>query len=315
MHKQPPPWDTLDEWLSSSPTTNGRYGHILLEQKAPSDDTVREGLRPYFESAHADARQYFHAFAGMNLHPDAGSAGCAAKYPNCLPPITRRGLFGEVMSGMMTEACHFVGDHEWIVPVFLFRNQEDVRQYIYVLARDPSRTREVYGRKGDDFIGLAVDDQGAVTRVIAGEAKWRKRWTPSVRDGVMLGDKVETPKGSGNLVHNGRGVWFEINRALDQPIGLKQLQDILQEIAPDEYSGVILSIDRIIQLQNPAPLERTDLILLAGGGAASREQGTSLLEQEKKPVEHLKDRDLQVVEIILDDGDDLIDALYDSLWS
>lgn len=314
MHKEKPPHATLAKWLKSYPSTTEGYGHILLEQIAPGDATIREGLRPYFESAHSDAREYFHAYAGMSLHPDAGSPGCSAKYPNCLPPIARRGVFGEVMSGMVTEAFNFIGDHEWIVPVFLFRKQEDARQYIYVLSRDPSRKREVLGRKGDDFIGIAVDAHGSVTRFIAGEAKWRKKWIPSVLDAVMLGDKIEVPKGSGNHVHNGKGVWSEINRALDVPIGIKQLQDILQELAPDEYADVILSLDKVQQLQNPTPAERTDLILLVGGSAAKRGQGETLLEWENRPKEHQKTRDLQVVEMILSDGDALIDALYDSLW-
>lgn len=62
------------------------------------------------------------------------------------------------MSGLMTEALAFVGHHQWVVPVFLFRNQEDARQYIYVLSREPSLTREILGRKGDDFIGIVVND-------------------------------------------------------------------------------------------------------------------------------------------------------------
>lgn len=315
MHKQAPPNATLNKWLISYPASTKGYGHILLEQIVPGDATIREGLRPYFESAHSDARQYFHGYAGMSLHPDAGAPGFNAKYPNCLPPKARRGVFGEVMSGLMTEALDFVGHHQWVVPVFLFRNQEDARQYIYVLSRDPLRTREILGRKGDDFIGIVVNDDGSVSRFIAGEAKWRKQWIPSVLDEVMLGKKVEVPKKSGNLVHDGKGVWFEINRALDVPIGVKQLQDILQELAPDEYADVILSLDRIQQLENPAPSQRTDLILLVGGSAAGRSAGQPLLERGNKPVQHQKNRDLQVVEIILSDGDALIDALYDSLWT
>ncbi|AUW45874.1 hypothetical protein CUJ84_pRLN1000409 (plasmid) [Rhizobium leguminosarum] len=147
MHKQAPPNATVNKWLISYPALMKGYGHILLEQIAPGDATIREGLRPYFESAHSDARDYFHAYAGMSLHPDAGAPGFNAKYPNCLPSKARRGVFGEVMSGLMTEALDFVGHHQWVVPVFLFRNQEDARQYIYVLSRDPlARERSLAAR-------------------------------------------------------------------------------------------------------------------------------------------------------------------------
>jgi len=250
----------------------------------------------------------------MSLHPDAGAPGCNAKYPNCLPAITRRGLFGEVMSGMMTEALEFIGEHEWIVPIFLFRNQEDVRQYIYTLSRDPSRTREVYGRKGDDFIGIVIDDEGKVTRFIAGDAKWRKTWNDSTLDRVMLGDKIKDPKDPTKSLHNGKGVWFEINRSLKVPMGVKQLQQLLEELAPDDYASVILSLDRILQLENPEPTERTDLILLAGGSAAGRKERVPLLPWKNLPAEYKGGRDLQVVEILLTDGDELIDDLYDRLW-
>ena len=74
---------------------------------------------------------------------------------------------------MTCEAYEFVGKHEWLIPVFLFRNHEDAGQYIYTLSRDPDRKREVLGRKGDDFIAIVVNEQGKVTRFIAGEAKWR----------------------------------------------------------------------------------------------------------------------------------------------
>lgn len=47
-----------------------------------------------------------------------------ATYP-CLPPITHRGPFGEVMAGMLTEHYEFVGKHSWRIPVFLFRHHED----------------------------------------------------------------------------------------------------------------------------------------------------------------------------------------------
>jgi hypothetical protein len=314
MHTEAPPNAIIAHWLKDYPSKEGRYGHILLEQKSPGGDTVCDGLRPYFESAHSDARNHFHGFAGMSLHPDAGTPGCNAKYPNCLPPITRRGLFGEVMSGMMTEAFDIIGEHEWVIPVFLFRNQEDVQQYIYTLSRDPGRTREVYGRKGDDFIGIVIDDEGKVTRFIAGEAKWRQTWNDSTLDRVMLGDKIKDPKDPSKRIHTGKGVWFELNRALKVPMGVKQLQELLQELAPNDYASVILSLDRILQLENPEPTERTDLILLAGGSAVGREEAVPLLPWKKPPAEYKAGRDLQVVEILLTDGDQLIDALYDGLW-
>ncbi|MFA6243349.1 MAG: hypothetical protein WC655_20590 [Candidatus Hydrogenedentales bacterium] len=314
MHHCPPPKKALNSWLESYPTEVGNYGHLLLEQKQIADDTLYVQLIPYFESAHLDARECFHELARISLHPDTGDPGCDAQYPTALPLTSRKGMFGEVMSGMASEAYKFVGKHEWLIPVFLFRNHEDAGQYIYTLNRDPDRTREVLGRKGDDFIAIVVNNEGKVTRFIAGEAKWRGTWNPSTIDAVMLGPKVDDPAGGPNKVHNNRGVWFEINRALAVPLGLEQLQAILEECEPDKYASVIASLDRILAHRNPDPVERTDLILLAGGPAAKRKARETLLDWQILPTEYAAGRDLQVVELIIEDGDNLITALYDGLW-
>src|SRR3546814_13503092 len=92
---------------------------ILFEQSAPNDNTVVDELRPYFESAHLDAREVFHRAARIDLHPDADAPGQHAQYPNCLPPTAKKGLFGEVMAGLITQAYPFLGAHHWTVPNFL----------------------------------------------------------------------------------------------------------------------------------------------------------------------------------------------------
>jgi hypothetical protein len=285
----------------------GKYGHLLLVQKAAIDDALISALRPYFESAHLDARDHIHQQIGISLHPDGEVGGGEVCYPNCLPAVAHRGLFGEVMAGMVTEAYHndFVGQHAWKVPIFLFRQHVDAEHYLWNLKNDPTRTREIFGRQGSDFVGIALDANGKVVRVIAGEAKWRKSLTEAVVDAVMLG-----PKKMG--VHNGRGVWFEVNRDTPIPHGLRQLGRLLELRDPDGHAAAILSIDQAVLRQNT--LDRTNLILLVGNGAAGREESDSLIEWEQMPKEYKAKYDLQVVEVILEDGEKLIDGLYASLW-
>jgi hypothetical protein len=315
MHSCKAPKKALDKWLKKYPSTEGNYGHLLLEQKVLADEEICAKLIPYFESAHLDARQCFHKLARISLHPDDGDVGCDAQYPSALPLTALKGLFGEVMSGMVTEAYEFVGKHEWVVPVFLFRNHEDAGQYIYTLNRDPGRTREVLGRKGDDFIALVIDENGNISRFIAGEAKWRGKWMPSQVDAVMFGEKIDDPAGGPAKVHNNKGVWFEINRALAVPLGLEQLQSILEECEPVKYASVIASLDRILAHRNPDPVERTDLILLAGGSASKREPGDALLAWEKVPRQYKAGRDLQVVELLIENWNSLINGIYGGLWA
>jgi len=315
VHTCEPPKEAIDEWLSSNGTIRGTYGHLLLEQKAATDDDLIDAMRPYFESAHLDAREYFHRQIGIDLHPDADARGAHACYPSCLPSTARRGLFGEVMAGMVTEAFQpqFVGGHEWCIPIFLFRQHADVEAYLWDLARNPDRVRQIFGRFGSDFLGLSLDEDGKVARFIAGEAKWRQRLTDSAVASLMLGSWEEDEE-TGERTRSGRGVWFEVNRDTPLPHGLRQLQRLLELRDPDGYQAAILSIDEAVLLDDAPTLPRTNLILIAGNGARDRKPLDVLIGWEEAPEEYTAPHDLQVVELILTDGENLIDGLYSSLW-
>ncbi|MEA1832547.1 aminotransferase [Methylobacterium durans] len=304
----------MDKWLEAHGTVEQNYGHLLLEQKSKIGQDLVDALRPYFESAHSDARDHFHTQIGISLHPDAVDGPLPVSYPNCLPSKAHRGLFGEVVAGLVTQAYQkeFVGGHEWCVPIFLFREHDDVEKYLWALRFDPTRTREVYGRHGSDFIGIALNAQGEVSRVIAGEAKWRASLTGSVVESLLFGPKEED-ENTGEMVRNGRGIWFEVNRDTPVPHGLRQLQRLLEQRDPDGHANAILSIDLAVFGQGPLP-GRTNLVLLVGNGAKRREYLDCLIPWEEAPKEYTAPHDLQVVEIILDGGDLLIDKLYASLW-
>lgn len=309
MHTCLPPGAAMAAWLKETNKINGDYGHLLLEQQAPIDPAQ---LRPYFESAHLDAREAFHGDAGLDLHPDAGAPGAHAQYPACLPPTARRGLFGEVLCGLVTEQYEFVGKENWIIPVFLFRHHADAKKYVFALARDPARQRQLHGRHGNDFIAICLDGNGAVVRFLAGEAKWRKSLTTGAVETLMLGEWETT---NGVKSRSNRGIWYELNRELAAPDGLRQLQSILKERDPNGYAPAILSMDRALILRNPVMIPRTDLIVLSGNAAAKRAAGSTLLTVNAVSADYTAGNPLQIVEMILEGGDALIDQLYDSLWS
>lgn len=315
MHDCPPPSHELAIWLRALPSIiDGKYGHLLLEQQADPDDALMAALRPYFESAHLDAREHFHKKIGISLHPDGGAVP-AVEYPKSLPSKAHRGLFGEVMAGLVTEAYQdkFVGGHAWQVPIFLFREHDDVEKYLWTLRHDPARVREIYGRHGTDFVGIALDHGGEVVRVIAGEAKWRKTLTESAVAALLYGPK-ERNEQTGQLEHNGRGIWFEMNRDTIIPHGLRQMQFLLEQSDPEGHAAAIVSIDRAVLERGPPP-PRTDLVVITGNGAAKRERGDPIIGWEEIPDAYKAGHDLQVVEVILKNGGALIDALYASLWS
>ena len=57
-----------------------------------------------------------------------------------------------------------------------------------------------------------------------------------------------------------------------------------------------------------------DLVVVAGNGSVTRVTGTSLLPFEGAPPEYTAGNDLQIVEVVFDGGEELIDAIYASLW-
>lgn len=315
MHDCPPPKEALARWLKAyGSVADDNFGHLLLEQQSPSDVVLLAALKPYFESAHRDAREHFHRQIGISLHPD-GAAAPVFAYPNSLPTKALRGLFGEVMAGLVTEAYQdeFVGGHVWKVPIFLFREHDDVEKYLWALRYDPERVREIYGRHGTDFVAISVGDNREVVRVIAGEAKWRKTLTPGAVATLLHGPKVRN-EATGELEHDGKGIWRELNRDTYIPHGLRQLQFLLEQRDPDAHADTILSIDRAVLGLGPRP-ERTDLVIICGNAAARRETSDVLIPWEQMPAEYEAGRDLQVVEVVLEGGDALIDALYASLWN
>jgi hypothetical protein len=313
LHTCLPPKDALDRWLKDYPSGVDNFGHLLLEQDCDCDDALIADLVGYFESAHADARTFFHEQMGIDLHPDADAEGAHATYPTCLPSITRRGLFGEVMAGMLTEYYDYIGGHEWKIPVFLFRYHEDAEAYLFALVRDEERKRELYGRRGSDFLALALNDGGEVIRFIAGEAKWRKKLQPAVVAELMYGKKKKNPD-TDELEHDGKGIWYQVNRDIPAPHGLRQLQRLLREIDPEGYSAAIATLDRVLVVKGAQPLPRTNLIMISGGDVPSRRARHSLIPWDKVPEGYTAPHDLQVVELILTDGDNVIDGVYDALW-
>lgn len=314
LHNCVPPRDLLQRWLHLDNQQNGNYSHLLIEEvevDAPQSEDIAAELRPYFESAHLDARDVFHRAGRIDLHPDAQGAGHNARYPQCLEPTAKRGLFGEVMAGMMAEAIPLIEHHDWTVPIFLFRFHAEVGAYIHDLAREPGRRRQVSGRHGNDFIALGIDPiSGEVVRFLAGEAKWRASLTQSVADGMMYGEWVG--EGAARVRAN-NGVWNELSRGLATPQGLAQMHELLCARGPDQYAEAILSLDRALMLDG-RPLPRIDYVLMIGDRSARRVRGTRYLPANAAPPEYTAGRSLQIIELVFEARVGAVDRLYDSLW-
>lgn len=308
LHTCSPP--VLYEWLKEYPSVAKNYGHLLLEQKKAKDDELLAVLKPYFESAHMDARKVFHEFIGIDLHPDSAAGSVDISYPSSLHLTTLKGFFGEVLTGLIVEAYDLVGEHDWKVPVFLFRFHEDAKKYLYTLVRDPDQKRQTIGRLGTDFIAISLNKNGEIDRLISGEAKWRKILNQSVIDNLMLGPK-KTGQESRQVE---KGIWARLNKEVNPPNGLRELQIILKDLDRDGYAATILSMDKLLSAYNARAVPKTDLVVIVGEGSTTREEGSRLIGHEGIPEAYLADNNLQIVEVILNEGEQLIEELYRCLW-
>ena len=305
MHTCAPPKKEFRKCFKETATTNHRWGHTLLEQEKADDGSLATALTPYFESAHFDAREYFHDYIGIDLYPGAISPKTAVSYPRSLSLETRRGLFGEVLAGLLTESYTYIGEHTWIVPVFLFRDHQDVRNYLFELDQNPHLERKTLGRQGTDFVGISLNCAGDVVRVISGEAKWRTTLNKSVVETLLLGKKRNG---------SGKGIWQDLNNEPNLPIGVRQLQEILKLKAPEKFDKIILCLQKALLSKKTIPLPKTNLIVIAGNRNAERNPGDCYISKSKMPSEYTSRNDLQIVEVVFEKGETLIDVIYEGLW-
>jgi hypothetical protein len=168
---------------------------------------------------------------------------------------------------------------------------------LFTLVRDGTKARQIFGRHGTDFMALQLDDKQNVIELLLGEAKWRKTFTDSVYKSVI------------------EGVWKELNARRAIPHGVRQLRNLLAQEAPDKYGAAILSLDRALLLSSGHDLPWTNLVLLVGGRGKTREVMECLADWKASPPEYTAKHDLQVVEVALQDGENLIKELYESLWT
>jgi hypothetical protein len=315
MHTCPVPVAALKAWLKGSWKAGPGYTHLLLESNVPPPSDLAAQLRPYFESAHADARRFFHEYAKIDLHPDSLGSNSTCQYPTSLPATTRHGIFGEVLAGLVVEAYQPQHDkYKWSVPVFLFRHHADAGKYLFFLVRDSSRTRQLWGRLGDDFIGVGFDSNTNVEKIIVGESKFRGSLSKLSVDDLLLGSRKKAKPGE-VASREKDGIWRAFKEAPAVPEGLLQLQAILIEREPNKYANAILSLDKILAINPKHTVPRTDLVVFSGGSPSSRKSGETLVHSHALPIEYEAGRDLYVVEAFLENGADLIKEVYDTVWS
>lgn len=286
--------DALEDWLTIERTESNGYQHLLIRQTFRGKwQDVLEELISYFESAHLDARTHFHRLAGISLHP-TGNDGVNAQYPNSLPDSCRHGLFGEALCGFLAESFRFLDDLPWEVPAFLFRYHQDAANYISRLVRGTPK-RQVLGRLGDDFLALALKEDGKVAAILVGEAKFRKYLPPSQAIPLM------------ENIHEG------LSSDAVAPVNLMHLCELLKLKDADNYEAACMDLERANLLNTSDELPRVDLVCLVVE-KTKRSYPPTYMPQSEPHECYDCDRKLQAVEVVIEDACDLIKELYDHLY-
>ncbi len=166
----------LDDWLDVMESNKGgapSYCHLLIRQKEDVDSAVWDELFVYIDHAHAGARQALRAPLEDSLHPLQHNTEVdpAFGYPHKLGDTALKGFFGEIIAGIVAEYYTGDGEHEWEVPVYLFRTHVVAFQQLEVMKQTDDWERHIVGRTGDDGLAFARDENGRIVAWLACEAK------------------------------------------------------------------------------------------------------------------------------------------------
>jgi hypothetical protein len=278
-------------------------------EPATPNDAAKEALRQYFESAHLDAREYFNKACRLNLHP-LGKGGHHVDYPSCLPDNLRKANFGEVMCGAVVETYLMFDKRDFCVPVFLLRDDGQVRNYLMKLRGGREKGTNP-GRPGDDFLALELDSDGFIQGVVVGEAKFRGNMPKAKYDSLMSGVAARAATKAKKAIAAKKGILEVLSAETELPVSLFQFADILAEIDAEAFAGISVSVDEMAMGQRLVP--RLDLVLLIMGDRAKLTPApySSL---KVKPSKYTADRPLEIVELHIPNAQTLIDEVYDSVY-
>lgn len=298
----------INNWVSEKEISDDTdFLHTLIEQKTVVPDDLMKDLVLFFEDAHRDARDSFHKLASISLHPLGGESKRKISYPSSLPKNIHRGYFGETLAGFVSLYFKTIGDHDWVVPVYLHRNHHEVTDYLKKLRRNEiNEDKQMIGRKGDDFIALCLNADGTIDKVLVVEAKYRSSLVKSSFNALL---KTNTLNKKGAVKKF--CVLEDLSKKHSVPNDLSVIGKILEETDYDKYKNTILDIEKIES--DLIQIDRIDLVLVIYTEIGSRTTAP-LLTDSKKPVQYTSGRDLQVTEMYVNGGESLIEEIFTRMY-
>lgn len=271
-------------------------------------DDLMTDLVSFFEDAHRDARDNFHQLASISLHPLDGEDKRKISYPSSLPKNIHRGYFGETLAGFVSLYFKTIGDHDWVVPVYLHRNHHEVTDYLKKLRRNEiKKNKQMIGRKGDDFIALCLNSDGTIKKVLVAEAKYRNSQLVKSSFNDLLKKNTPTKNGGVKKVC----VLEDLSKKHSVPNDLSVIGQILKETNYDKYKNTILHIEKIES--ELIKIDRIDLVLVIYTKIGPQTKAP-LLTDSKKPAQYSSKRKLQVTEMYVSDSEMLIEQIFNRMY-
>jgi hypothetical protein len=291
-----PPLTHIDSWLVLQETFNRAspsYCHMLIHQRDDVDPEVWDELYAYIDHAHAGARQALRAPLEDSLHPlhHGTRVDPAFGYPQSLGDTALQGFFGELLSGIVAE--YYAGDdeHEWEVPVYLFRTHIVAFQQLEFMRQTDRWGRQIVGRTGDDGLAFARDEDGHIIAWLACEAKCTR-----THSSALITDNHE-----------------KLSHPVGRPIDLLRLIDALKDYREDDYSRRwITALQRYYfeDDRNPA-VNRCDLSMYVCGTSPQRRR--TWIPTDAPHEAYIGRRNLTSAEFHLPGVDGLIRSLYERM--
>jgi len=291
-----PTFTLLDSWLEEEETCNATsppYCHLFLRQRDDVDSEVWDEIYAFIDHAHEGARQALRAPLEDSLHPlhHDTDVDPAFGYPHKLSDTALQGFFGEIVAGIVAE--YYVGDdeHEWEVPVYLFRTHVVAFQQLELMKQTDNWERQIVGRTGDDGLAFARDEDGRIVAWLACEAKC-------------------TRNHSSTLIKDNH---VKLSQAVTRPVDLLRLIDALKDYRDDDYSrNWIAALRRYWwELSRNPSTDRCDFSMYVCGACPKRNR--TWIPTGAPHRSYTGGRNLTCAEFHLVGVDNIIHSLYERM--
>jgi hypothetical protein len=291
---------SYQDWLTENLSENHleNYRHRRMDEVESLREIILPRLKQVVFEAHEDMRRHLRDIEGVSLDPleIPPNEDPAEDYPGQkLHLTTLMGYFGEIFVGLFCEEFAPMGNTEWKVPAYLFRFHLDEDRHldqIEQIGKNPNPDKELrFGRKGDDCLAFAMDEDGNITSALFCEAKCVSRHRVRREKKDEVSDAHE-----------------KLNNKLLIPVDRRRLIQILKDYPNDpDASKWIEALQRLRKNRVPE-YRRFDLVCCIYG--QKRMPGKTWIPKDQPHPSYTASRPLEAVEVYIRGIQEVVCEVY-----